>query len=154
MDDKKSKILTYITGFIGLIGFYFFVRIIMEGDTVLTEDVDAQNSVLSPFITYSIFLLIATSAIAVVFSLINLTKNPEVLKRTMLGVVAMAILLVIAYVFASDAATTDAMGKVILDGEAGSVSKWVSTLINYTFILGAIGLGFFSFDFVKSLVKN
>ncbi|MFZ2284701.1 MAG: hypothetical protein WAV86_12575 [Lutibacter sp.] len=154
MDDKKSKILTYITGFIGLIGFYFFVRIIMEGDTVLTEDVDAQNSVLSPFITYSIFLLIATSAIAVVFSLINLTKNPEVLKRTMLGVVAMAILLVIAYVFASDAATTDAMGKVILDGEAGSVSKWVSALINYSFILGAIGLGFFLFDFVKSLVKN
>ena len=51
MDEKKSKILTYITGFIGLIGFYFFVRIIMEGDTVLTEDVDAQNSVLSPFIT-------------------------------------------------------------------------------------------------------
>lgn len=154
MDEKKSKILTYITGFIGLIGFYFFVRIIMEGDTVLTEDVDAQNSVLSPFITYSIFLLIATSAIAVVFSLINLTKNPEVLKRTMLGVAAMAILLVIAYLFASDAATTDAMGKVILDGEAGSVSKWVSALINYSFILGAIGLGFFLFDFVKSLVKN
>lgn len=154
MDEKKSKILTYITGFIGLIGFYFFVRIIMEGDTVLTEDVDAQNSVLSPFITYSIFLLIATSAIAVVFSLINLTKNPAVLKRTMLGVAAMAILLVIAYVFASDAATTDAMGKVILDGEAGSVSKWVSALINYSFILGAIGLGFFLFDFVKSLVKN
>lgn len=154
MDEKKSKILTYITGFIGLIGFYFFVRIIMEGDTVLTEDVDAQNSVLSPFITYSIFLLIATSAIAVVFSLINLTKNPEVLKRTLLGVAAMAILLVVAYVFASDAATTDAMGKVILDGEAGSVSKWVSALINYSFILGAIGLGFFLFDFVKSLVKN
>lgn len=154
MDEKKSKILTYITGFIGLIGFYFFVRIIMEGDTVLTEDVDAQNSVLSPFITYSIFLLIATSAIAVVFSLINLTKNPAVLKRTLLGVAAMAILLVIAYVFASDAATTDAMGNVILDGEAGSVSKWVSALINYSFILGAIGLGFFLFDFVKSLVKN
>ncbi len=154
MDEKKSKILTYITGFIGLIGFYFFVRIMMEGDTVLTEDVDVQNSVLSPFITYSIFLLIATSAIAVVFSMINLTKHPEVLKRTSLGVGAMAILLVLAYVFASDAATTDAMGKIILDGEAGSVSKWVSTLINYSFILGAIGLGFFLFDFVKSLVKN
>lgn len=154
MNDKKSKILSYVTGFLGLIGLYFFVRIMMVGDTVLVEDADAQSSVLSPFITYSIFLLIATSLIAVVFSLINLTKNTEVLKRTLLGVAAMAILLVIAYVFASDAATTDAMGKVILDGEAGSVSKWVSALINYSFILGAIGLGFFLFDFVKSLVKN
>jgi len=154
MNDKKSKILSYVTGFLGLIGLYFFVRIMMVGDSVLLEDADAQNSVLSPFITYSIFLLIATSLIAVVFSLINLTKNTEVLKRTMLGVAAMVILLVIAYVFASDAATTDGMGKVILDGEAGTVSKWVSTLINYSFILGAIGLGFFLFDFVRSLVKN
>ena len=154
MNDKKSKILSYVTGFLGLIGLYFFVRIMMVGDTVLLEDADAQNSVLSPFITYSIFLLIATSLIAVVFSLINLTKNTEVLKRTMLGVAAMALLLVLAYVFASDAATTDGMGNIILDGEAGSVSKWVSTLINYSFILGAIGLGFFLFDFVKSLVKN
>lgn len=154
MDDKKSKILSYVTGFLGLIGLYFFVRIMMVGDTVLLEDADAQNSVLSPFITYSIFLLIATSLISVVFSLINLTKNTEVLKRTMLGVAAMALLLVLAYVFASDAATTDGMGNIILDGEAGSVSKWVSTLINYSFILGAIGLGFFLFDFVRSLVKN
>lgn len=154
MDDKKSKILTYVTGFIGLIGFYFFIRIMMEGDTAIMEDVDVQNSVLSPFISFSIFLLIATTAIAVVFSMINLTKHPEVLKRTLLGVAAMAVLLVVAYLFASDSATTDAMGKIILDGEAGSVSKWVSTLINYSFILGAIGLGFFLFDFVKSIVKN
>ncbi len=154
MDQKKSKILTYVTGFIGLIGFYFFVRIMMEGDTAIMEDGDLQNSILSPFISYSIFLLIATAAIALIFSMLNLTKHPEVLKRTLLGVGAMALLLVLAYVFATDEATTDAMGKIILDGEAGSVSKWVSTLINYSFILGAIGLGFFLFDFVKSLVKN
>lgn len=154
MDQKKSKILTFVTGFIGLIGFYFFVRIVMEGDTAIMEDGDLQNSVLSPFITYSIFLLIATSAIAVVFSLLNLTKHPEVLKRTLLGVGVMVLLLVLAYVFAGDEAVTDAMGKVLPDGEAGSVSKWVSALINYSFILGAIGLGFFLFDFVKSLVKN
>ncbi|MDD3721303.1 MAG: hypothetical protein PHW92_02280 [Lutibacter sp.] len=154
MSGKKSKILTYVTGLIGLIGFYFFVRIVMEGDDPIIEDAGLQASILSPFITYSIFLLIATSLIAIVFSLINLTKNPAVLKRTMLGVAAMAILLAIAYAFASDAATTDAMGKVLKDGEAGSVSKWVSALINYSFILGTIGLGFFLFDFVKSLVKN
>ena len=154
MNTKTSKILTFVTGFIGLVGFYFFVRIVMEGDDAIKEDGALQASILSPFISFSIFLLIATALIAIIFSLHNLTKHPEVLKRTLLGVGAMALLLVLAYVFATDEATTDAMGKVILDGEAGSVSKWVSTLINYSFILGAIGLGFFLFDFVKSLVKN
>ncbi|HCE55945.1 MAG TPA: hypothetical protein DER05_13510 [Lutibacter sp.] len=154
MNTKTSKILTFVTGFIGLVGFYFFVRIVMEGDDAIKEDGALQASILSPFISFSIFLLIATALISIIFSLLNLTKHPEVLKRTLLGVGAMALLLVLAYVFATDEATTDAMGKVILDGEAGSVSKWVSTLINYSFILGSIGLAFFLFDFVKSLVKN
>ncbi len=154
MNDRKSKILTYVTGLIGLIGFYFFVRIVMEGDDPIIEDAGLQASILSPFISFSIFLLIATAVISVFFSLLNLTKHPDVLKRTLMGVAVMGVLLVVAYVFATDEAVTDAMGKVLKDGEAGSVSKWVSTLINYSFMLGAIGLGFFLFDFVKSLVKN
>ncbi|HEY9169646.1 MAG TPA: hypothetical protein VIN72_09175 [Lutibacter sp.] len=154
MNTKTSKILTFVTGFIGLVGFYFFVRIVMEGDDAIKEDGALQASILSPFISFSIFLLIASAAIAVIFSMLNLTKHPEVLKRTLLGVGVMAILLVLAYVFATDEAVTDGMGKILPDGEAGSVSHWVSTLINYSFILGTIGLGFFLFDFVKSLVKN
>ncbi|MBK5208613.1 MAG: hypothetical protein JJE44_03795 [Flavobacteriaceae bacterium] len=154
MDDKKSKILTYVTGIIGLIGFYFFVRIVMEGDDPIIESADLQASILSPFIWFAIYLLGATAAISVIFSLLNMAKHPEMLKRTLLGVGVMVVLLVVAYVFATDEAVTDGMGKVIKDGEAGSVSKWVSALINYSFILGAIGLGFFLFDFVKSLVKN
>ncbi len=154
MNTKTSKILTFVTAFIGLVGFYFFVRIVMEGDDAIKEDGALQASILSPFISFSKFLLIATALIAVIFSLLNLSKHPEVLKRTLLGVGAMALLLVLAYAFATDEATTDAMGKVLADGEAGSVSKWVSTLINYSFILGTIGLGFFLYDFVKSLIKN
>ncbi|WP_372766316.1 hypothetical protein [Lutibacter sp.] len=154
MDDKKSKILTYVTGIIGLIGFYFFVRIVMEGDDPITESADLQASILSPFISFAIFLLIATAAISVIFSLLNMAKHPDVLKRTLLGVAVMAVLLVLAYFFATDEAVTDGMGKIIKGGEAGSVSKWVSALINYSFILGSIGLVFFLYDFVKSLVKN
>ena len=154
MDDKKSKILTYVTGLIGIIGFYFFVRIVMEGDDAIETSVDLQASILSPFISFSIFLLIATAALSVIFSLLNLTKHPDVLKTALIGIAAMGVLLAIAYFFASDEAVTDSMGKLIKGGEAGSVSKWVSALINFSFILGAIGLGFFLFDFVKSLVKN
>jgi hypothetical protein len=154
MDDKKSKILTYVTGLIGLIGFYFFIRIVMEGDDAIETNVDLQASILSPFISFSKYLLIVTALLSVVFSLWNLFKHPDVLKTALIGIAFMAVLLAGAYFFASDGAVTDGMGKVIEGGEAGTVSKWVSTLINYSFILGAIGLGFFLFDFVKSLVKN
>jgi len=153
MNKKLSRILTLITGLIGLIGFFFFVRIVVEGDTNIENDASLQNSILSPFITFSIITLVATAGIAVIYSMLNLFKHPDVLKRTLMGVGVLAALLVLAYVFASGDAVTDQMGKILPDGEAGSVSKWVSTLINYSFILGAIGLVFFLVDFVRGLVK-
>ena len=153
MNSKLSKILTIVTGVIGLIGFFYFVRIVMVGDESIENDAELQGSILSPFITFATSLLIAIAALTVVFSLLNLFKNPQVLKRSLLGVGVLAVLLIIAYSMSSGEAVTDVMGKVLKDGEAGSVSKWVSTLINYSFILGAIGLAFFLLDFFKSLVK-
>lgn len=153
MDTKISKILTYVTGIIALIGFYFFIRIVAEGDTNIENDASLQNSILSPFITFSIVTLIATAAIAVIYSLINLFKNPQVLKRSLIGVGALLVVLVVSYSFASDAAVTDQMGNILKEGDAGSTSKWVSTLINYSFFLGGIGLILVGVDFVKGLVK-
>ncbi len=153
MNTKISKILTYATGLIGVIGFFFFIRIVVEGDTNIENDVNLQNGILSPFITFSLITLGATAAIAVIYSLINLFKHPEVLKRSLIGVGILLVLLVLSYSFASGEAVTDQLGKVLENGEAGSVSRWVSTLINYSFILGAIGLVFFLYDFVKGLVK-
>jgi len=65
----------------------------------------------------------------------------------------MAVLLVVAYSLASDGAVTDGVGKILPEGDAGSVSKWVGTLINYSFILGAIALVLVFVDFAKGLVK-
>ncbi|WP_456462361.1 hypothetical protein [Lutibacter sp.] len=152
MNKKISKILTLVAGLIGLIGFYFFVRILMIGDEVLETDVALQNSVLSPFIYFAQILLIITILISIVFSAVNMVKHPQVLKRTLIGVGALLVILVIAYSFADDGAVMS-MGKVLPDGEAGSISKWVSTGINYSAILGIIGFGAFFFDFAKSLVK-
>ena len=153
MSQKLSKILTLVSGLIGLIAFYFFVRIVMVGDDTLENDAAAQASIISPFISFAKFVLIATGLISVVFSLLNLVKNPEVLKRSLMGVGALLVLLLVAYFMASDAAVTDTVGRVLEYGEAGSVSKWVSTGINFSAILGVIGLAFFLFDFTKSLAK-
>lgn len=156
MNKKLSGILTIVAGLIGFVAFYFFIRIMMEGDEAIEAmlgDETISDNIVSPFINFAKFILIATVLLAVVFSLINLIKNPDVLKRTLLGVGILAILLVISYVLASDAAVTDSVGDVLEGGEAGSISKWVSTGINFSVVLGGIGLLFFVVDFGRSLVK-
>lgn len=151
MNSKIAKILSLVTGLIGLIAIYFLVRIIMEGDDAVKESLDLQNSLVSPFVSFAKVILIITAVIAIVFSVWNLVRQPKLLKKTLISLAALAVLLMFAYAMASDAAVTNASGNIIKDGEAGSTSKWVSTGIWYSMILGGIGLGFFLWDFVKSL---
>lgn len=154
MNDKISKILSVITGLIGLVAVYFLVRIIMEGDEVVEQSVDLQNSLVSPYITFAKWVLIITTILAVGFSIWNLIKHPQLLKRTLMSLVFLGVLLAIAYMMASDAAVTSVSGNVLEDGEAGPVSKWVSTGIWYTMILGALAILGILGGFVKSLVSK
>ncbi len=154
MNSKVSKILSLVSGFIGLVAIYFLTRIIMEGDDTVKESLELQNSLVSPFVSFAKIILIITTIIAVVFSLWNLVKQPKLLKKTLASVGILAVLLIFAYAISSDAAVTNMSGNIIKDGEAGSISKWVSTGIWYSMVLGGVGLGFFLWDFVKSLVSK
>lgn len=154
MNSTVSKILSLVSGLIGLIAIYFLARIIMEGDDAVKESLDLQNSLVSPFVSFARIILIITAVIAIVFSLWNLIRQPKLLKKSLISLAAMAVLLIVAYGLASDAAVTNASGMVIKDGEAGPVSKWVSTGIIYSMILGGIGLAFFLWDFVKGLITK
>ena len=82
-----------------------------------------------------------------------MVKHPDALKKALTGIVVLGVLLAIAYFMASDDAVTNSVGKVIKDGEAGPVSKWVSALINFTGILGLLGLLAIAGGFFKSLIK-
>ena len=75
----------------------------------------------------------------------------QALKKALIGVVSLVVLLGIMYVMAPDNAVTGADGMIIEDGEAGSGSQWVSALINFTGVLGVIGLITIALGFVKSL---
>jgi len=154
MNSKVSKILSLASGFIGLVAIYFLTRIIMEGDDSVKESLELQNSLVSPFVSFAKVILIITTVIAVVFSLWNLIRQPKLLKKSLISIGILAVILIFAYMISSDAAVTNMSGNVIKDGEAGSTSKWVSTGIWYSMILGGIGLGFFLWDFVKSLASK
>ena len=154
MNSTVSKILSLVSGLIGLIAIYFLTRIIMEGDDAVKESLELQNSLVSPFVSFARIILIITAVIAIVFSLWNLIRQPKLLKKSLISLGVMAVFLIIAYGMASDAAVTNASGNIIKDGDAGPVSKWVSTGIIYSMILGGIGLAFFLWDFVKSLISK
>jgi hypothetical protein len=83
-----------------------------------------------------------------------LIKHPQLLKQTLISLVALGALLALSYALADDSAVTNVSGNVLKDGEAGPISKWVSTGIWYTMILGGIALLGILADFVKSLVSK
>jgi glucan phosphoethanolaminetransferase (alkaline phosphatase superfamily) len=154
MNSKLSKILSIVSGVIGIIAVYFLIRIIMAGDDAVKESLELQNSLVSPFVTFAKVILIVTAVVAVLFSVWNLIKHPKLLKKTLLSIGVLAVLLAIAYMMADDGETLNTSGLVLKDGEAGSTSKWVSTGIWYSLILGGAGLVGVLWDFVKSIVSK
>ncbi|WP_196895899.1 hypothetical protein [Aureivirga marina] len=151
--NNLSKILTGVAAVIGVVAFFFLIRIIMVGDETIKTDLAAQSSIVSPFVSFSIAMLVITAVVTVLFSLVNLLKQPEILKKSLISVGVLGVILIIAYSTASSGQVMDAAGSEILADAGSSTSKWVSTLITYSFILGAVGILFIVVDFLKSLVK-
>jgi magnesium-transporting ATPase (P-type) len=152
---KSNKILSIIIAGVALVGAVLFIRIFMEDAEAIETNVDLQNKVISPIIYYSTFLLIATVVITLVLSLWSLVRNPENLKKTLMGLGVLAVLLIVSYFLSDSEAVINAAGGISEGGEAGSsVNKWVGTGIWYSLILGAVASFFFVYDLVKGLIKS
>lgn len=144
--NKVLKIVVALIALLGIVGF-----VMVAGAEEKTPEMDSAADFM---VNVAYFLLIAAVLVAVVLSVIALLKNPAALKKTLLGLVGLGVVLAVSYFMASDAAVYDAQGTLIKDGEAGATSKWVGTGITYSLILGAVGLVFFVWDLLKSLVKS
>ena len=150
MNSKLSKILTIIVAVISVIGIALFINV------SITDDVpESISGAVGPLIGFSLYLFYAAVIITVALSIRGLVKNPENLKKTLIGLAAMAVLLIIAYILGDSEAVLDAQGNVLKGGELGSSSnQWVGSLIWYSSILVLIGSIFFVYDLAKGLVKN
>ena len=154
---KSNKILNIIITLVAVVGGILFVRVLMEDEQAIKDNVDnLQNTVVSPIISYSFWLFIATVVTAIVLSLWSIIKNPENLKKTLGGLGVLAVILAIAYFLSDTAAVYDANGLSILEGgeEGSSTNKWVGTGIWYSTILLIIAGAFFVIDLVKGLIKS
>ncbi len=126
----------------------------MEGDDAVKESVDLQNSLVSPYISFAKIILYITAILALGFSILNLVKNPQLLKKSLISLVALGLLLALSYTMADDGETLNASGLVLKDGASGTTSKWVSTGIWYSLILGGVGLLVIFGGFIKSIVSK
>ncbi len=152
MNTNIAKVLKVLVGLIAAIAAYFFYMIVSTGDD---EIVSGQGTlgIVGPLVSFSIVLLILVTSVAVLFSLLSLFKKPEALKKTLFGLVALGAVLGLSYGLAPDTAVTDITGEVLEGGEAGSNSKWVSTGIWYTVLLGAGAVISILAGGLKSIVK-
>ena len=146
MSEKSSKILMLIAGAIGLVSIIFLARIMMVGDIEITTSLDVQNSIISPFITFSVIILVITILITVVFSVYILLKHPEQLKKALIGVGVLVGLLLITYFVSPNSQVVDVTGRILM--EESITSQIISAGINYSILLGTIGISFFMWDFV------
>ncbi|MHB0754743.1 hypothetical protein [Polaribacter sp. M15] len=153
---KSSKILNIGITLIALIGGILFVRIFSEDAEVIETNVDVQNSLVSPLISFSFWLFIAGVVITILLSLWSLIRNPENLKKTLGGLAVLAVLLFIAYFLSDSSVVYDANGLNVLPGgeEGSSVNRWVGAGIWYSTILLIIAGAFFIVDLLKGLVKS
>ena len=153
---KSNKFLNIAIIVVAVLGIILVARIAGYDKEVIEDDVNVQNTVISPIISFSTILLYSSVAIAIILSLVSLVRNPENLKKTLGGLAVLAVILVIAYFLSDSAAVYDANGINIIEGgeEGSSINKWVGTGIWYSVILGAIASLFFVWDLVKGLVKS
>jgi hypothetical protein len=151
MKNNLSKILNIFIAVIALIGAFLFVRIFMTDG----EDVEALNGPVGNIVSFSTILLYFAVGATLVLSLFALFRNPENLKKTLLGVALLGVVLVFAYFLADSEAVLDTANKVLVGGEAGSTTnQWVGTGIWYSIALGFVASSFFVYDLLKGLVKS
>ena len=151
MKSNLSKILSIFIAIIAVIGAFLFIKIFLTD----AEDAKALNSSVGNIVTFSTILLYFAVGVTLILSLIGLFRNPDNLKKTLLGLAILGVVLVLAYFKADSNAVLDTQGEVLKGGEAGtSLNKWVGTGIWYSIALGLVASLFFVYDLVKGLIKS
>jgi hypothetical protein len=151
MKYNLSKILSIFIAIIAVIGAILFIRIYMTD----ADDAQALSNSVGSIVTFSTILLYFAIGATLVLSLIGLFRNPDNLKKTLLGLAILAVVLLLAYFKADSNAVLDTQGEILKGGEAGtSLNKWVGTGIWYSIALGFVASLFFVYDLVKGLIKS
>lgn len=144
-----NKIVKIIVAIIGVVALFFLARILMLGDDAIANDASNQG-VVSSFIMLAVIVLIATAAVTVLFTLINLITHPNKLKEAIVSIVIFAVIIAIAYFMSTGVEQELGDGKML----SASGSKWVETGIRTFYFLVVIALGAMLWGGVKKVLSK
>ena len=141
-----GKIVNILKIVIGIIAAILFVRIMIEDDELIKEQVDLQNSLVSPDLYLAYIILGIAVLLAVVFTLIGVFKGN--IKKTLISVGAFVVVVLISYfALAGDYGT----GFKLSDTETLSQNgaNWVGAGLYTFYILAIIAIGSMLISTVK-----
>ena len=144
------KILVAVIFVLAIVGMGMVLT--AEESAIVEETSEDMTRAANFVVNLSIVLLVASVTLAVVMSLFSLLKNPEALKKTLLGLAIFGALFAVSYFSSDSGAVFGANSEDLL--EAGSVSKWSGTGLIFSYVLLAIGGLFFVVDLVRGLIKS
>jgi len=136
MSDKVSKILSM--SLYAVMGISVLLLILFYLTDEQPTDEQSPREIIQGLLIFWTYLLIAIAAVlAVVFPIIFMIRNPKGTKKTLIGVGALVLVFLIAYLIASD----EVLPKFEKYGVDSSLSKQVGMglIATYLFGFGAIG---------------
>lgn len=97
----------------------------------------------------AMWLVVGVALLAIVWSAINMFKNPEGIKKFGLGLLVLALLLAVSYFVFSDGNVPSNLENVV----SSNVYHWVGAGITLTGILIGLGLLILVIDLVRGIFK-
>ena len=143
------KILKIIALILSVLGAIWLVRIILAGDTAITDSAELQDSLVTPFILIAYAPIAIALVFVLVFVLKNLFSSGSSLKGTLIGLGAFLAVVVISYGLASGEEVQLRDGEVL----SASAVRWVEAGIYAFYILAIVAIGAMVFSGVKKLAK-
>lgn len=151
--EKTAKYITIFTWIV--VGISAILAISFGTNISSNEQDPTMLSWLSKNLIWTYILLFLSIVLLVGFGIIQLVSNFKESKKGLLAVVAMGVIVLIAYLFSSDAIPVFlGAEKFVEDGIlTPSVSKWVDTGLYTTYVFFAISLIAIVYSSVKGVLK-
>jgi hypothetical protein len=133
-----EKIVKISVAAVSVIATAFMVWLLVEGDQAIIEDTSKQDLIVGNFLNLSYLLMAVATGSAIIFSLLNMSKNPKSLKRALIGVGALVVITLVGYLMA------DGSDFVTYNAELGvteSASKWSGAGLNAFYLIMFVTIG-------------
>ncbi|MCT4664100.1 MAG: hypothetical protein N4A45_02560 [Flavobacteriales bacterium] len=134
MNKNLSKILMVVVAILMLVGVYYYFQIVSNGDDAFDGNTDLQDSVIGPALSYTLWVIYIAAGISLVFSVVNMLKQPKNLIPIGGAILGLLVIYFIASGQASDVVET----------------KWLEFDVDAA-VSKNVGTGLFSFYWIAAV---